>query len=127
MYPPPEMVAGSTRMGAGTAQKIALNMMSTIMGIALGHVHDGMMVNVQADNAKLRDRAAGIVSRIANVAVEDARNRLDEADGAVKPAVLLAAGAESLEAADALLAENEGHLRASLARLQSRPVPDGNL
>ena len=124
---PPEMVAGSTRMGAGTAQKIALNMMSTIMGISLGHVHDGMMVNVQADNAKLRDRAAGMVARISGVSDNDARKHLDEADGAVKPAVLLAAGAESRTAAEALLAECEGHLRAALARLQSRSVPAGNL
>ena len=52
------MVAGSTRMIAGTAQKIALNLISTLAGIRLGHVHDGYMVNVVADNAKLRDRAA---------------------------------------------------------------------
>ena len=124
---PPEMVAGSTRMGAGTAQKIALNMMSTIMGIALGHVHDGMMVNVQADNAKLRDRAAGMVARIAGVAEADARKHLDETDGAVKPAVLLAAGVGSHDAAESLLAENEDHLRAALAHLQSRPVPADSL
>ena len=124
---PPEMVAGSTRMGAGTAQKIALNMMSTIMGIALGHVHDGMMVNVQADNAKLRDRAAGMVARIANVTDSSARAHLDQTDGAVKPAILLAAGAESRGEAEALLSENEDHLRAALAHLQSRPVPAGSL
>jgi N-acetylmuramic acid 6-phosphate etherase len=124
---PPELVAGSTRMGAGTAQKIALNMMSTTMGIALGHVHDGMMVNVQADNAKLRDRATGMVARIANVSEEDARARIDETNGAVKLAVLLAAGAETRAAADALLSENEDHLRAALARLQSRPVRAGSL
>ena len=52
---PPEIVAGSTRMGAGTAQKIALNIMSTVMGIQLGHVHDGMMVNLVADNDKLKN------------------------------------------------------------------------
>ena len=114
-------------MGAGTAQKIALNMMSTVMGIALGHVHDGMMVNVQADNAKLRERAAGMVARIANVADEVAREHLDDAGGAVKPAVLLAAGVESREAANTLLVDNDGHLRAALARHQSRPVPAGNL
>ena len=57
----PEVVSGSTRMGAGTAQKAALNLMSTLIGIKLGHVHDGYMVNVVADNAKLIDRAARIV------------------------------------------------------------------
>ena len=55
---PPEVIAGSTRMGAGTAQKIALNMLSTLAAIHLGHVHDGYMVNLIADNIKLRDRAA---------------------------------------------------------------------
>ena len=58
---PPEVIAGSTRMGAGTAQKIALNMLSTLAAIHLGHVHDGYMVNLTADNIKLRDRAARIV------------------------------------------------------------------
>lgn len=61
----PELVAGSTRMGAGTAAKIALNLISTLMGLRLGHVHDGYMVNVVADNAKLRDRAARIVAALA--------------------------------------------------------------
>ena len=60
----PELVAGSTRMGAATAQKIALNMLSTLTGLRLGHVHDGYMVNVVADNAKLRRRAARIVAAV---------------------------------------------------------------
>ena len=64
---PPEVIAGSTRMGAGTAQKIALNMLSTMMAVQLGHVHDGFMVNVVADNIKLRGRARGIVMAIAGV------------------------------------------------------------
>ena len=51
---PPELIAGSTRMGAGTAQKIALNMLSTLTAIHLGHVHDGYMVNLHADNMKLQ-------------------------------------------------------------------------
>ncbi len=62
---PPEMIAGSTRMGAGTAQKIALNMFSTLVAIHLGHVHDGYMVNLRPDNIKLRGRAARIVAAIA--------------------------------------------------------------
>ena len=61
----PEVVAGSTRLGAATAQKIALNLISTLAGIRLGHVHDGYMVNVVAANAKLRDRAARIVAALA--------------------------------------------------------------
>jgi N-acetylmuramic acid 6-phosphate etherase len=60
----PEVISGSTRMGAGTAQKAALNMLSTLIGVHLGHVYDGLMVNVTADNDKLRRRAARIVMRI---------------------------------------------------------------
>ncbi len=118
---PPEMIAGSTRMGAGTAQKMALNMMSTVMGIALGHVHDGMMVNLRADNDKLRQRATGIIARISGVPDDRAQTYLATASGRVKPAVLLAAGAGSLDQAMRLLAASDGHLRPALARLKDRP------
>ncbi|KKB09208.1 N-acetylmuramic acid 6-phosphate etherase [Devosia chinhatensis] len=113
---PPEVIAGSTRMGAGTAQKIALNMLSTLMAIRLGHVHDGMMVNLLADNAKLRERAKGIVMSIAGVDAEKASAALDLTGGAVKPAVLIAAGAAADRAA-LLLDRHEGHLRPALAEL----------
>ncbi|MFV0361090.1 N-acetylmuramic acid 6-phosphate etherase [Tropicimonas sp.] len=114
---PPEVIAGSTRMGAGTAQKVALNVMSTLMGVALGHVHDGMMVNLRADNAKLRQRAAGMVARIAAVSPDRAQACLAESGGAVKPAVLLAAGVGSPAAAGELLEQSGGRLRAALARI----------
>lgn len=110
---PPELIAGSTRMGAGTAQKVALNMMSTIMGVALGHVHDGMMVNVRADNAKLMGRAAGMVARIAKVSEAEARKHLAATGGAVKPAILQAAGATPARAEE-LLHRTRGHIRAAL-------------
>lgn len=117
---PPEVLAGSTRMGAGTAQKAALNMMSTLMGIALGHVHDGMMVNVAADNTKLRGRAAGIVARVGGVSNNAARALLARSGGDVKTAILLAAGADTPEAAQTLLARTGGHLRDALAALPGR-------
>ena len=60
----PEVIAGSTRLAAGTAQKATLNLLSTLTHIRLGAVHDGLMVNVEAGNAKLRRRAAGIVAAI---------------------------------------------------------------
>jgi N-acetylmuramic acid 6-phosphate etherase len=63
----PEVVSGSTRMGAATAQKVALNMVSVLAASRLGHVHDGYMVNVVADNIKLIDRAARIVAAVADV------------------------------------------------------------
>jgi len=115
---PPELIAGSTRMGAGTAQKAALNMMSTIMGVALGHIHDGMMVNLCADNAKLENRAATMIARITGTPAP--QTHLATAGGAVKPAILLAAGAENLDQAEALLAASGGHIRAALAALKPR-------
>jgi len=113
---PPEVLSGSTRMGAGTAQKIALNMLSTLMAVELGHVHDGMMVNLCPDNIKLRARALAMVGRIAGVDEAVAAAALEAAEGAVKPAVLIAAGGLSLDEAHAILRETEGKLRAALAR-----------
>ncbi len=113
---PPEVISGSTRLGAGTAQKAVLNMMSTLMGIRLGHVYDGMMVNLVADNDKLRRRAVMMVMKIVGVSEAAAQACLARAGGAVKPAVLLAAG-QSVEQAQALLTETNGNLRACFARL----------
>ena len=87
-----EIVAGSTRLGAATAQKVTLNLISVLIGVQLGHVHDGMMVNVIADNAKLRDRAARIVAQVAGVEPATARVALNRTNGAVKPAILVARG-----------------------------------
>ncbi|WP_295533010.1 N-acetylmuramic acid 6-phosphate etherase [uncultured Thioclava sp.] len=112
-----ELVSGSTRMAAGSAQKIALNMISTQIGLLLGHVHDGYMVNLTADNAKLRARATGMVAAIAGTPPEVAAHALDLAGGAVKPAVLIATGA-SPELAQDLLAASGGHLAAALDRLK---------
>lgn len=112
---PPEVLAGSTRMGAGTAQKIALNMLSTLMAIELGHVYDGMMVNVRADNIKLRKRAHAIIGRVTGAADDVASAALDATGGEVKPAILIAANGISVSRAKTILRETEGHLRAALA------------
>ncbi|MGB3316741.1 MAG: N-acetylmuramic acid 6-phosphate etherase [Albidovulum sp.] len=113
---PPEVIAGSTRMGAGTAQKVALNLMSTLMGIRLGQVHDGMMVGLVADNAKLRARARSMVMEIAGVDADCAARALATADGAVKPAILIATGTGKDEATRRLAA-SDNNLRAALARV----------
>lgn len=115
---PPEVVAGSTRMGAGTAQKIAFNMVSTLAAVMLGHVHDGHMVNLKADNQKLRARASRMVSEISGIGTEAAEDFLSEAAGSVKIAVLLAHGAKSKAEAEALLAAGGQHLRVALKSLQ---------
>ncbi|EEW26521.1 N-acetylmuramic acid 6-phosphate etherase [Rhodobacter ferrooxidans] len=110
----PEVVAGSTRMAAATAQKVALNLMSVLVGIRLGHVHDGYMVNVVADNAKLRDRAARIVAAISGQDIAVARDALEQSEGAVKPAILIARGTAP-EHARAALDASGGHLAPALA------------
>ncbi len=115
---PPEVIAGSTRMGAGTAQKIALNMLSTLTAIHLGHVVDGHMVNLLADNAKLKARAARIVAAVAEQSEADAHAALEKTGGAVKPAILIAAGAADRLAAQELLDRTGGKLRPALARLE---------
>ncbi|MEZ5912702.1 MAG: N-acetylmuramic acid 6-phosphate etherase [Paracoccaceae bacterium] len=117
---PPEIVAGSTRLGAGTAQKIALNMISTLAGIRLGHVHDGYMVNLVADNAKLRDRAARIVAAIADCSEPAAQRALGDAEGHVKPAVLLALGADTPARALTLLEDGGGNLRRAIETLTEK-------
>jgi N-acetylmuramic acid 6-phosphate etherase len=115
---PPEVIAGSTRMGAGTAQKIALNLFSTLLGVRLGHVHDGYMVGVRPDNAKLRARAAGIVAAIAACPESDAVAFLEKADGSVKAAVLMAAGVADADAADRILERAGRRLRPALSMIE---------
>lgn len=114
----PEVISGSTRMGAATAQKVALNMVSVLVGIRLGHVHDGYMVNVVADNAKLVDRAARIVASLAGCGMDAARNALSRTLGQVKPAVLVAAGATP-QAAQAALNDSGGALGPALTAFKS--------
>ncbi|WP_316859430.1 N-acetylmuramic acid 6-phosphate etherase [uncultured Cohaesibacter sp.] len=114
-----EVIAGSTRMGAATAQKIALNMLSTVMAVHLGHVYDGMMVNLKADNAKLRHRARMMVRSITSVSEEAAEEALVLAEGNVKVASLIAAGTLSKDLAHELILEEKGLLRNALGRVKS--------
>lgn len=104
-----EVIAGSTRLGAGTAQKVALNLMSSLMGIELGHVYQGHMVNLIADNAKLIQRAERIVASVAEVSSDLAQNALTQAGGLTKLAVLIAKGCTVPEA-ESLLITHAGHL-----------------
>jgi N-acetylmuramic acid 6-phosphate etherase len=83
----PEVIAGSTRLKAGTVQKLVLNMISTGVFTRLGRTHRGRMVGVVPGNAKLRERAARIISDLAGVSMEEARRRLDDAGGDVAAAL----------------------------------------
>ena len=106
----PEALAGSTRMKAGTAQKVALNLFSTAVMTQLGRVYRGQMVDMLARNEKLRRRAVRMLRSLTGASTEQAAAALTQAGGRVKPAVLIVRGL-SAEEADALLAGHGGDLR----------------
>ena len=83
----PEVIAGSTRLKAGTVQKLVLNMLSTAVFTRLGRTRRGRMVGVVASNEKLRARAAKIVADLSGVSLDEARRRLDDAGGDVRAAL----------------------------------------
>ena len=105
-----ELIAGSTRMKAGTAQKVVLNLISTGIMLRLGRVYRGLMVNMQSTNAKLRRRAESMVAQIAGCSEARAANALEETDGNIKIAALVVLGYDKAEA-EAILASHHGNLR----------------
>jgi N-acetylmuramic acid 6-phosphate etherase len=107
-----EVVTGSTRMKAGTAQKLVLNMLSTAAMVKSGKVYGNLMVDVQATNEKLVLRARGIVQQIAGVDAETAARLLHESGGSAKVAIVMHARGVDAEGARALLDAQGGHLRA---------------
>jgi N-acetylmuramic acid 6-phosphate etherase len=109
----PEPIAGSTRMKAGTAQRVTLNLISTLVMIRLGRVHQGLMVDVRATNAKLVGRSEDILRRLSGRNAVEAREALQRAGGNIKVAMLLLHGCTS-EQATALLDKAGGRLRTAL-------------
>lgn len=108
-----ELVAGSTRMKAGTAQKAVLNLLSTAVMMRLGRVYRGLMVNMVVSNAKLRRRAGEIVAALSGAETEAADHAVDVAEGDIPTAVLICHGLEPADAA-ALLTRHGGDLRRAL-------------
>lgn len=111
---PPEVLAGSTRLAAGTAQKCALNILSTGVALKLGHAYRGLMVNMTPDNAKLKRRAVAIVARASGVAPDEAEAALVAADWSIKLAVLLSSSGIGAAEARTRLAAAGGDIRAAL-------------
>lgn len=105
-----EVVTGSTRMKAGSATKMALNIISTTLMIQCGKVYENLMVDVRASNEKLRDRAARIVSAITRVPRDEAFELLDRAGGYVKTAVVMKVRGVNRFEAEFLLAAEKGRL-----------------
>lgn len=112
-----EPVCGSTRMKAGTAQKVALNMFSTALMVRLGGVYKGLMVGMQATNAKLRVRAGKIVMALSNCDDVAAAHALDVCKGDIRGAVLMALGIDDAAERAIMLKTSRGNLRAALAPL----------
>jgi len=110
----PEFIAGSTRLKAGTAQKLVLNMLSTLTMVRLGKTYGNLMVDVRVTNAKLRDRATRIVEQVAGVDATAAASALAEAGGDAKVAVTMLRTGTSAAGARERLDAVGGHLRRAL-------------
>jgi len=110
----PEVIAGSTRLKAGTAQKMALNMLSTGAMVLLGKTFGNLMVDVQATNQKLHERALTILAQATGLARDDCEQRLDAANGEVKTAILAARIHLTPDEASTRLARNGHVLRTAL-------------
>lgn len=109
--PGPEILSGSTRMKAGTATKMVLNMLSTGVMIRLGKTYGNLMVDLRATNTKLIQRAHRIVTRLTGLADEAAGELLRQADGEVKTAIAMHHRGVTAAVARDLLRSHEGHLR----------------
>ncbi|MEV7341690.1 N-acetylmuramic acid 6-phosphate etherase [Streptomyces sp. NPDC093544] len=111
----PELLTGSTRLKAGTAQKLVLNMLSTITMIRLGKTYGNLMVDVRASNEKLRARSRRIVALATGATDDEIERALAATDDEVKSAILTILGGVDGPTAARLLEESHGHLRAALA------------
>ena len=116
-----EVIAGSTRMKAGTAQKAVLNLLSTAIMLRLGRVYRGLMVDMVISNDKLLNRAFGIVRTLSNVSEPIAIEAVHLANNDIKTAVLIALG-QTPEAAAATLQQYNGILRDAIAALDKARV-----
>ncbi|WP_240741711.1 N-acetylmuramic acid 6-phosphate etherase [Deinococcus sp. KSM4-11] len=112
----PEVISGSTRLKAGTAQKIALNTISSALMVKLGKVYGNLMVDMRASNEKLQGRAVRLVQHATGVDDEQARSALGHADGHVKTAIVMLLLGVDAEGAASRLRETDGHARLALGR-----------
>jgi N-acetylmuramic acid 6-phosphate etherase len=110
----PEILTGSTRLRAGTATKLVLNMISTAVMVRLGYVYGNLMVNVQPTNAKLRDRARRIVEQAGGVDANRAKELLELSGWTVRTAIVMAKRGVGRVEAERLLAEAGGRIREAL-------------
>jgi len=116
----PEILTGSTRLKAGTSQKIVLNMISTTAMVKLGKVYDNLMVDLMPLNSKLIERATRIIAQVTGVSKETARKYLEEADMRVKVAIVMIKCQVDKLNAQKLLKKSEGHVRKAIENYQQK-------
>lgn len=121
-----EVVTGSTRLKAGTAQKLILNAFSTAVMVRLGRTWSNLMVEVVATNAKLRGRVVRILCDATGVGESDARAALARTDGELKPALLTLLSGIPADEARTLLEQHDGSVAAALSALTPSPSRSGN-
>jgi N-acetylmuramic acid 6-phosphate etherase len=112
----PEILTGSTRLKAGTAHKMILNMISTSSMILLGKAYENLMVDVHVSNQKLKERAVGIIRKITEVPYETALETLDKADEQVKTAIVMIKTGATKQEADKLLADANGYVKKAIQK-----------
>ncbi|EGO8522369.1 N-acetylmuramic acid 6-phosphate etherase [Enterococcus faecalis] len=111
----PEVITGSTRMKAGSAQKMVLNMFSTGIMVKVGNIYQNLMVNVQPTNEKLMQRATNIIKEAAEIEESQAKEYLEAAQLEVAPAIVMAKAHVDFQKAKQLLAEHDGRISEVLA------------
>ncbi|EGO2560061.1 N-acetylmuramic acid 6-phosphate etherase [Enterococcus faecalis] len=111
----PEVITGSTRMKAGSAQKMVLNMFSTGIMVKVGNIYQNLMVNVQPTNEKLMQRATNIIKEAAEIEESQAKEYLEAAQLEVAPAIVIAKAHVDFQKAKQLLAEHDGRISEVLA------------
>ena len=111
----PEVITGSTRMKAGSAQKMVLNMFSTVIMFKVGNIYQNLMVNVQPTNEKLIQRATNIIKEAAEIEESQAKEYLEAAQLEVAPAIVMAKAHVDFQKAKQLLAEHDGRISEVLA------------
>ncbi|EIY9787796.1 N-acetylmuramic acid 6-phosphate etherase [Enterococcus faecalis] len=111
----PEVITGSTRMKAGSAQKMVLNMFSTGIMVKVGNIYQNLMVNVQPTNEKLMQRVTNIIKEAAEIEESQAKEYLEAAQLEVAPAIVMAKAHVDFQKAKQLLAEHDGRISEVLA------------
>ncbi len=118
----PEVISGSTRMKAGTAQKMILNTLSSGAMIRMGYVYDNLMINLHLRNSKLRERGAAILQRAAGVSRKRAEQALADARHSLPTALIMLKSALRRPQAEAALKAASGNVRRAIVQAQGRPA-----